>query len=158
MRAPARSPRRLSRDRAGGTQRTPTRIDDIVASIDGTVHASDRLSTATRSSICAFTSASIRAAGASHLRRQISLLRNAVAPLIRLLAAEDGELRPRAEGAPPAGDGIFARGDAARRVAALCSEHCAYTGRALIKRLRSNTHAAQAAAGNKRRNSSSKTI
>ncbi len=67
-----------------------------------------------------------------YLRRQIRMLRDAVAPLIRILASETGELR-RAQEEHRQMARFFRRGDAPR-VAELCREHCAYTGTALIER------------------------
>jgi DNA-binding GntR family transcriptional regulator len=68
-----------------------------------------------------------------HLRRQISMLRDAVAPLIRILAGVSGELQ-RAQEEHRQLAQYFRRRDASR-VAELCSRHCAYTGSALIERL-----------------------
>ena len=67
-----------------------------------------------------------------YLRRQIRMLRDAVAPLIRILASETGELR-RAQEEHRQMARFFRFGDAPR-VAELCREHCAYTGTALIER------------------------
>lgn len=67
-----------------------------------------------------------------YLRRQIRMLRDAVAPLIRILASEIGELR-RAQEEHRQMARFFRLGDAPR-VAELCREHCAYTGTALIER------------------------
>jgi DNA-binding GntR family transcriptional regulator len=68
-----------------------------------------------------------------HLQRQIAMLRDAVAPLIRVLAAETGELQ-RAQKEHHLLARHYRRGDA-ERVAKLCREHCAYTARALIQKL-----------------------
>jgi DNA-binding GntR family transcriptional regulator len=71
-----------------------------------------------------------------HLRRQIGMLRDAVAPLIRILASETGELR-RAQEEHRQMARFFRLGDS-DRVAELCRNHCAYTGTALIKRFLTN--------------------
>jgi DNA-binding GntR family transcriptional regulator len=78
-----------------------------------------------------------------HLRRQIGMLRDAVAPLIRMLASETGELR-RAQKEHRQMARFFRRGDA-DRVADLCREHCAYTGSALIERFLMNGAPAKSA-------------
>lgn len=67
-----------------------------------------------------------------HLRRQIGMLRDAVAPLIRILASETGELR-RAQEEHRQMARFFRLGDG-ERVAELCRNHCAYTGTALVER------------------------
>ena len=69
-----------------------------------------------------------------HLRRQIDLLRDTVAPLIRILALQDGELR-RSQEEHRRLAMLFRAGDSAG-VAELCGEHCAYTARGLLKHLR----------------------
>jgi DNA-binding GntR family transcriptional regulator len=69
-----------------------------------------------------------------HLRRQIDLLRDTVAPLIRILAVQEGELRRSQEEHRRLAE-LFRAGDIAG-VAELCSEHCAYTARGLLKHLR----------------------
>lgn len=71
--------------------------------------------------------------GRKHLQLQISQLRNAVGPAIRMLAAEEGELR-RAQSEHRDIARQFRAGDA-DEVAGLCAQHCAYTARALIARL-----------------------
>jgi DNA-binding GntR family transcriptional regulator len=71
-----------------------------------------------------------------HLRRQIRMLRDAVAPLIRLLASEKGEVR-RAQEEHRQMARYYRRGEA-HEVAELCRKHCAYTGNALIERLLAN--------------------
>jgi len=67
-----------------------------------------------------------------HLRRQIGMLRDAVAPLIRILASETGELR-RAQREHHQMARFFRLGDASG-VAELCRKHCVYTGTALIEK------------------------
>jgi DNA-binding GntR family transcriptional regulator len=69
-----------------------------------------------------------------HLRRQIDLLRDTVAPLIRILALQEGELRRSQEEHRQLAV-LFRAGDPAA-VAELCGEHCAYTARGLLKHLR----------------------
>jgi DNA-binding GntR family transcriptional regulator len=71
-----------------------------------------------------------------HLRRQIGMLRDAVAPLIRILASETGELR-RAQEEHRQMARFFRLGDG-KHVAELCRNHCAYTGTALIQRYLTN--------------------
>jgi len=71
-----------------------------------------------------------------HLRRQIGMLRDAVAPLIRILASETGEQR-RAQEEHRQMARFFRLGDG-DRVAELCRNHCAYTGTALIERFLMN--------------------
>jgi DNA-binding GntR family transcriptional regulator len=68
-----------------------------------------------------------------HLRRQIDLLRDTVAPLIRILALKEGELR-RSQEEHRRLAVLFRAGDAAG-VGELCGEHCAYTARGLLKHL-----------------------
>jgi DNA-binding GntR family transcriptional regulator len=69
-----------------------------------------------------------------HLCRQIDLLRDTVAPFIRILASQDGELqRSQAEHRQMAS--FFRAGDAAA-VGKICREHCDYTARGLVKQLR----------------------
>jgi len=75
-----------------------------------------------------------------HLNRQIDLLRDTVAPLIRMLALQEGELRRSQEEHRQLAV-LFRAGDAAG-VAELCGEHCTYTARGLLKHLR--THGAGA--------------
>ena len=71
-----------------------------------------------------------------YLRRQIRMLRDAVAPLIRCLASETGELR-RAQDEHRQMARLFRLGDA-HQVAELCRRHCAYTGNALVERFLTN--------------------
>ena len=71
-----------------------------------------------------------------YLRRQIRMLRDAVAPLIRILASEVGELQ-RAQDEHRKMARFFRRGDAIR-VGELCRRHCAYTGAALVERFLMN--------------------
>lgn len=73
--------------------------------------------------------------GRKHLRRQIDLLRDNVAPLIRVLAQQEGELRRSQEEHRRMAE-LFRAGEAAA-VGRLCREHCTYTARSLIKLLRS---------------------
>ena len=80
-----------------------------------------------------------RSCGRKHLRRQIAGLRDKVAPLIRVLASENGELQ-RAQKEHRQLASAFREGNAPA-VAELCGEHCAYTARALIKKLRSELEA-----------------
>jgi DNA-binding GntR family transcriptional regulator len=68
-----------------------------------------------------------------HLCRQIDLLRDTVAPLIRILALKDGELH-RSQQEHRRLAALFRAGDAAG-VGELCGEHCAYTARGLVKHL-----------------------
>ena len=70
-----------------------------------------------------------------HLQRQIAMLRDAVAPHIRLLASETGELQ-RAQHEHRLLAKHYRLGNA-ELVAELCREHCAYTARALIRKIRS---------------------
>lgn len=65
-----------------------------------------------------------------HLRRHVAMLRDAVAPLIRILACQPDELH-RAQEEHRQLAQYFRRGDAGR-VAELCRKHCAYAGSALI--------------------------
>lgn len=74
--------------------------------------------------------------GRKHLRRQIDLLRDTVAPQIRLLARQDGQLR-RAQKEHRQMAAFFRAGDAAA-VGRLCREHCAYTARGLVSLLRAS--------------------
>jgi DNA-binding GntR family transcriptional regulator len=71
-----------------------------------------------------------------YLLRQVSMLRDAVAPLIRLLASESGELR-RAQEEHRQIARFFRLRDG-KQVAELCRQHCAYTGTALIERFLPN--------------------
>jgi DNA-binding GntR family transcriptional regulator len=71
-----------------------------------------------------------------YLRRQIGMLRDAVSPLIRILASGTGELR-RAQEEHRQMARFFRLGDGAA-VAELCRIHCAYTGAALIERFLTN--------------------
>jgi DNA-binding GntR family transcriptional regulator len=82
-----------------------------------------------------------------HLRRQIGMLRDAVAPLIRILASETGELR-RAQEEHRQMAHFYRFGDGGR-VAELCRNHCAYTGTALIEKFLTNE--TEAAPGPSRR-------
>lgn len=75
-----------------------------------------------------------QASGRKHLCRQIDLLRDNVAPLIRMLAVQDGELR-RSQNEHKEMAALFRAGDASA-VAAACREHCAYTARMLVDQLR----------------------
>lgn len=67
-----------------------------------------------------------------HLRRQIAMLRDAVGPLIRILASETGELRRAQEEHRQMAN--YYRLRDGNRVAELCKNHCAYTGSALIQK------------------------
>jgi DNA-binding GntR family transcriptional regulator len=71
-----------------------------------------------------------------HLCRQIDLLRDTVAPFIRVLAVQEGELR-RAQHEHRQLAKMFRAGDA-DGVGKLCAEHVAYTARALLAQLRAN--------------------
>jgi DNA-binding GntR family transcriptional regulator len=75
-----------------------------------------------------------QASGRKHLCRQIELLRDTVAPLIRILALQTGELR-RSQSEHRNMVALFRAGDAAG-VAQACREHCAYTARMLVNQLR----------------------
>lgn len=77
--------------------------------------------------------------GRKHLCRQIDLLRDNVAPLIRMLAVQDGELR-RSQDEHRQIAALFVAGDAAA-VAEACREHCAYTARMLVNQLRTMPNA-----------------
>lgn len=77
--------------------------------------------------------------GRKHLCRQIDLLRDTVAPLIRLLAQQDGELQ-RSQSEHRQMAVLFRTGDA-EGVGRLCREHCAYTGRGLVGLLRAGPDA-----------------
>jgi DNA-binding GntR family transcriptional regulator len=68
-----------------------------------------------------------------HLCRQIDLLRNNVASIIRILAVQQGELR-RAQEEHRSIAAKFRSGDCLA-VGLLCREHCAYTARALLSHL-----------------------
>jgi DNA-binding GntR family transcriptional regulator len=127
-------------------------IDALVASIEGTVAAPIDFDHYAQLNL-RFHERFYQSCGRKHLRRQISLLRNAVAPLIRILASEDGELS-RAQDEHRQLSTSFRSGDA-DRVATLCKEHCAYTARALIGKLRSNGLASHAASQGKPRKSNS---
>jgi DNA-binding GntR family transcriptional regulator len=72
--------------------------------------------------------------GRKHLCLQIDLLRGTLAPLIRLLAREDGESR-RSQEEHRQMLVLFRAGDAAA-VSRLCREHCAYMARSLVSLLR----------------------
>jgi DNA-binding GntR family transcriptional regulator len=86
--------------------------------------------------------------GRKHLRRQIGMLRDAVAPLIRFLAAEAGELR-RAQEEHRQMARFFRLGDS-HRVAELCRKHCAYTGTALVEKFLKNQLSTEAKHSNRR--------
>jgi DNA-binding GntR family transcriptional regulator len=75
------------------------------------------------------------AAQRKHLARHAGMLRDTVEPHIRLLGAAPGETRRAQKEHVEMLDALVARN--ARRLAALCAEHCAYTGRALLKLFRS---------------------
>jgi DNA-binding GntR family transcriptional regulator len=92
-----------------------------------------------------------------YLRRQIRMLRDAVAPLIRLLASETGELR-RAQDEHRQMARFFRLGEASQ-VAELCRKHCAYTGNALVERFLTNgTSAAEHDARSRKRKTNLKKI
>jgi DNA-binding GntR family transcriptional regulator len=110
-------------------------VDELVARIEATVNAPIDFDRYAQLNL-RFHERFYQSCGRKHLRRQISLLRDAVAPMIRILALEDGELR-RAQEEHRALSSAFRNGDA-DRVAELCKEHCAYTARALIGKLRSS--------------------
>ncbi len=75
-----------------------------------------------------------RSCARKHLCRQIDLLRDTVAPFIRILASQPGELR-RSQDEHRQMAKLFRAGDASG-VGKICREHCAYTARALVKQLR----------------------
>ena len=82
-------------------------------------------------------SSSIRSCNHKYLRRQVRMLRDAVAPLIRdCWLRKSGELR-RAPGEARQMAHFFRLGDG-ERVAELCRNHCAYTGTALIEKFLTN--------------------
>lgn len=72
--------------------------------------------------------------GRRHLCRQIDLLRDTVAPLIRILAVQNDELR-RSQREHRQMAALFRAGDATG-VAQACREHVAYTARMLVNQLR----------------------
>ena len=108
-------------------------IDRLVADLDSAVGNGAPFDHYAQLNV-AFHERLYRSCGRKHLQRQIAMLRDAVAPLIRLLASETGELQ-RAQKEHRLLAKHYRRGDA-DRVADLCREHCAYTARALIRKLR----------------------
>jgi DNA-binding GntR family transcriptional regulator len=75
--------------------------------------------------------------GRKHLCRQIDLLRDTVAPLIRILALQEGELH-RSQEEHRRLAALFRQGNAAG-VAELCAEHCSYTARGLLNHMRAQS-------------------
>jgi DNA-binding GntR family transcriptional regulator len=106
-------------------------LDHLVDSLDAAINGNEGLDDYARLNE-QFHERLYQSCNRKYLRRQIGLLRDAVAPLIRLLASETGELR-RAQQEHHEMARFFKRGDAAA-VAELCRKHCAYTGTALIEK------------------------
>jgi len=111
-------------------------IDEIVAAIDE-VLVEDVEFDVWASWNLRFHERLYQSCGRKHLCRQIRMLRDAVAPLIRILATQQGQLR-RAQEEHRQLAKAFRAGDA-ERVAALCSEHCAYTGRILRQQVQTDS-------------------
>src|ERR1700677_538761 len=105
-------------------------LDHLVDSLDAAIHGNEGLDDYARLNE-QFHERLYQSCNRKYLRRQIGMLRDAVAPLIRLLASETGELR-RAQQEHRQMARVFRLGDAAA-VAELCRKHCAYTGTALIE-------------------------
>jgi DNA-binding GntR family transcriptional regulator len=110
-------------------------LDHLVDSIDEAIHDNDGLDDYARLNE-QFHERLYQSCNRKYLRRQIGMLRDAVAPLIRLLASETGELR-RAQQEHHEMARFFKLGDAPA-VAELCRKHCAYTGTALIEKFLKN--------------------
>jgi DNA-binding GntR family transcriptional regulator len=113
------------------TARDADAVDHLVDSLDVAVSSNESFDDYARLNE-EFHERLYQSCNRKYLRRQIRMLRDAVAPLIRILAAESGELR-RAQEEHRQMARFFRLGDAPR-VAELCREHCAYTGTTLIER------------------------
>jgi DNA-binding GntR family transcriptional regulator len=126
-------------------------LDRLVASLDAAVNGNEALDDYSRLNE-QFHERLYQSCNRKYLRRQIGMLRDAVAPLIRILAAETGELR-RAQEEHRQMARLFRLGDAPR-VAELCRKHCAYTGTALIEKfLKTGSSALDPSNSSKRRGS-----
>jgi DNA-binding GntR family transcriptional regulator len=108
-------------------------VDMVVRSLDAALDGPIRFETWAELNL-RFHTRLYQSCGRKHLRRQIDLLRDTVAPLIRILAVQEGELRRSQEEHRKLAV-LFRAGDAAG-VAELCGEHCAYTARGLLKHFR----------------------
>jgi DNA-binding GntR family transcriptional regulator len=108
-------------------------LDEIVRALDLVVDGPTRFDNWAELNL-RFHTRLYQSCGRKHLCRQIDLLRDTVAPFIRILALQEGELR-RAQSEHRELAVLFRAGDAAG-VGALCREHCAYTARGLVKHLR----------------------
>lgn len=106
-------------------------LDRLVESLDAAVSGSEGFDNYARLNE-QFHERLYQSCNRKYLRRQIRMLRDAVAPLIRLLALETGELR-RAQQEHRQMTRSFRKRDAPA-VAELCRKHCAYTGTALIEK------------------------
>jgi DNA-binding GntR family transcriptional regulator len=107
-------------------------VDELVAELDTVVVPNARFERYAELNV-QFHERLYQSCGRKHLRRQIAMLRDAVSPLIRILASETGELQ-RAHEEHRLLAKAYRRGDA-ERVAALSREHIDYTARALIQKL-----------------------
>lgn len=117
-------------------------VDALVAELDTAVASNTDFDHYARLNV-QFHERLYRSCQRTHLQRQIALLRDSVSPLIRMLASETGELQ-RAQKEHRLLARHYRRGDA-DRVAELCREHCAYTARALIAKIKANGEAAAGA-------------
>jgi DNA-binding GntR family transcriptional regulator len=113
-------------------------VDRLVVELDAALETNAPFDHYARLNVC-FHARLYQSCNRKHLQRQISMLRDAVSPLIRLLALDSGELQ-RAQKEHRLLAKHYRRGDA-DRVAEMCREHCAYTGRALIHKLRTKMSA-----------------
>jgi DNA-binding GntR family transcriptional regulator len=108
-------------------------VDRCVAELDAVVATSSNFDHYAQLNI-RFHERLFESCARKHLRRQIAMLRDAVSPLIRILASETGELQ-RAQREHRLLAKHFREGHS-ELVAELSREHCAYTARALIQKLR----------------------
>lgn len=103
-------------------------VQELDAALDGPIHFETWAELNLR-----FHTRLYQSCGRKHLCRQIDLLRDTVAPLIRILAIQEGELR-RSQEEHRMLAVRFRAGDVTG-VSELCAEHCAYTARGLLKHL-----------------------
>ena len=108
-------------------------LDEIVKALDGAILTAIAFDTWADLNL-RFHTRLYRSCARKHLCRQIDLLRDTVAPFIRILASQEGELR-RSQNEHRQMAKLFRAGDASG-VGKICREHCAYTARGLVKQLR----------------------
>jgi len=115
------------------TEADADELDEIVTALDAAIHTTIAFDTWADLNL-RFHTRLYQSCARKHLCRQIDLLRDTVAPFIRILASQEGELR-RSQAEHRQIAQLFRAGDASG-VGRICREHCAYTARGLVNQLR----------------------